>query len=136
MVAARVDHVVDHEPHRLGPEAAALMCAVEPEVDRDAAVVGLLLFAHHQHPRDLALDLDRQHDLVVLGIEQVPLHPRGVPAPEPARNVRLDEHRQQRGEVVVAHGPQHDTLSVKHGQRPDRHGDSMPDGLRRSCCRP
>ena len=71
-----------------GPRPRPWCAAARREIDRDAAVVGLRLLADQQHAGDRTIHLDRHHDLVVLGIEQVALHPRRVPGPEPAARRR------------------------------------------------
>ena len=112
-MAEVVDQVPSHCAHGVGPEPAALMSGAEEEVDSRMPVLLVGLLVVLDHPGQLSVDHDREHDHVVILAARLLEHVLGRQSAPPARHFRIGAELDNPGHVRLLEPPQHDALSTQ-----------------------
>ena len=107
------DQVARHRPHGVRAEAAILVGDAEEEIDRGVAVVVVVLLEVLDHPGDVALGDDREHDRAVVVAARL-LEDVLVRQPRPpARHVRIGAELDDPGHVRFHQRPEDDTFAAQ-----------------------
>ena len=113
VMAAVDDQVTHHRSHRVRAETAVVVGSAEEEVDAGMLVLGIVLLVVLDHPRDSAVDDDREgRDALVLGSGFLAHVLRGQPAP-PARDRWIGSELDDPLHVALRQRAQDDTLSAQ-----------------------
>src|SRR3954454_17041381 len=124
VVPALVDEVRDGQPQRLGAQPFALVDGAQRDVEGGVAVLRIGLLVPLEQAGHLPLHLDREDDLLIVREQLLP-HPRLIPAPPPAGDLRLGEDRGERRDVAVLERPQQKALAAEdRGLRTGHGGQS------------